>query len=517
MKRLISFQMIFCLLFMTAVPVYAASGTCEIFYFNECGVGPGGTASIRRSLINMGYSATRYADAHALSVRDTLNADKVFAIISHGVPGRVYCGAGSSLTDLPPGDGSSYNALRSWFSQNDFNNVLLAYYGSCYSAATDFACGNLVTSTTNYFGAKSAIGFYDEVDQETATYYEEQLFLHLRQGYTVGTADSLAKTYTYNHFGYYGDVDSAIISGNSNQKIFNESEASAAGVTVATTADMSKLNGLFGKVDNTYTKISPSIYEATTNMELDAFQDSNYLYLMCANTQMPRMIILMNDTNCPILGKVDSSKTATALVESFARTALPQLFNGNTFDSFCSVYGEGENKIYSVELWESLGNNFYSGNKVAAILSSRGVLKSFVFREETSYNEVGTITSTLSKDNKAISEEKAVDIACTAIRTTAEDLEEIANTSAQVAKNDAIFSDVVFMSANNGDLSVETYQIMVNNTDKQNITTYKEIKDGNACWVIKISNVPTNRFWSIGFTVTINAQTGSVISVSHTR
>jgi hypothetical protein len=88
-----------------------------------------------------------------------------------------------------------------------------AYYGACETAKTDNTYGNLLTYTTNTLGAATAIGFEESVSNNTATYFETELFDHLADGVTVSYSALLACLGTYAEFGYYGNVDSYIVSG----------------------------------------------------------------------------------------------------------------------------------------------------------------------------------------------------------------------------------------------------------------------------------------------------------------
>lgn len=205
----------------TFISVYAASGTCEVFYFTYSGsVGEGGSASIKSYLSNLGYSANRYANTHAYYVRRTMNNDKVFAIVSHGAPGRVFCKDEQTTVSANSVSSDSDNySLAANFGSNAFSGMKFAYYGACQTAKTDSTYGNLLTYTTGTLGAKCALGFDKSVMQTQATYYEKKLFQYLAGGYTVSKSNNLAQTATYNKYGSYGKIDSAVVKGNGNTKI----------------------------------------------------------------------------------------------------------------------------------------------------------------------------------------------------------------------------------------------------------------------------------------------------------
>ena len=225
MKRernyLIVFILAVCIVLSNVGKTYAASGTCEIYYFTyEGAVGEGGSASIQSYLGNVGYTVNRYADVHAYYVRRTMNSDKVFVIVAHGVPGRILCKDGITTLSASqvPTDDNNYS-LEAWFSANDLNGMLFAYYGACYSATTDSTYGNLLTYTTGTLGANCALGFSTSVSDTHATYYETCLFEALGNGDTVLVANNVAMTLTYFKYNSYGNINSAVISGNANISI----------------------------------------------------------------------------------------------------------------------------------------------------------------------------------------------------------------------------------------------------------------------------------------------------------
>lgn len=220
-KKLSVIFLVLSMVFLSVAPAYAASGTCEVFYFTYAGsVGAGGSEAIHSYLTELGYSSYRYADVHAYYVRRTMNQDKVFAIVSHGVPGRVVCKDGVTTMSAYAVDEDDNNySLAAWFGSGNLNGMLFAYYGGCQTALTDEKYGNLLSYTTDFLGASSAIGFSKSVYNSYATYYEEKLFQHLKRGYDVNTSNTLARAATYSKYGGYGNVDSAVIAGNVNTYI----------------------------------------------------------------------------------------------------------------------------------------------------------------------------------------------------------------------------------------------------------------------------------------------------------
>lgn len=116
-------------------------------------------------------------------------------------------------------DDDNYS-LETLFSSGDFDGMKFAYYGACYSARSDSSYGNLLSYTTGTLDADSALGFYNAVYDEQATYFEDKLFYRLCWGDTLSAARSYALTATYDEFGSYGEVDSSQTSGSSSTTIY---------------------------------------------------------------------------------------------------------------------------------------------------------------------------------------------------------------------------------------------------------------------------------------------------------
>lgn len=209
---------------ISGINVKAASGLAEIYWFTSTnnggsGVGAGGSAKIKEKLTDMGYSANRYKDIHAYYVRRTMNSDKVFAIVSHGAPGRLVCLSNTTISaKAVSSDGNNYS-MAAFFGANACSGMKFAYFGSCYSATTDSTYGNLTSYVTNTLGAKSALGFKKSVAQDQATYFEKKLFNQLAKGNTVAVSAADALLATYSQYGSAGNVDSYSISGNPNVTI----------------------------------------------------------------------------------------------------------------------------------------------------------------------------------------------------------------------------------------------------------------------------------------------------------
>lgn len=202
------------ILLVTSNISYAASGLSEIYWMSPpCGVGPGGTSSIQSSLAIAGYNAKRYQNTHAYYVRRTMDDDIVFAIVTHGSPGRVYCDNLTTMSGSAVVNDDYNYSLAAFFGSGDLYKMKFAYYGTCRSARTDPVYGNLPLYTTKNLSAKCALGFDEDILDAHATYFESELFKNLSDGEMVVVAANAAKAATFIYYSEYGYVDSYSIYG----------------------------------------------------------------------------------------------------------------------------------------------------------------------------------------------------------------------------------------------------------------------------------------------------------------
>lgn len=197
----------------------AANTLAEVYWYTDTsdggdGIGAGGSAHIKNKLEDMGYNAKRYKDVHAFYVRRTMNTDKVFVNISHGMPGRIVCLNDTTVSAKAVKSNDDNYSMAAYFSKDACSGMKFAYFGSCFSAKTDSNYGNLTTYITETLGAKSALGFTKAVSNGHAVYFEKQLFSQLYNGKTISSAASKAKSLTYDKYGSYGNIDSYKIAGN---------------------------------------------------------------------------------------------------------------------------------------------------------------------------------------------------------------------------------------------------------------------------------------------------------------
>ena len=129
------------------------------------------------------------------------------------------------------------------------------------------------------------------------------------------------------------------------------------------------------------------IHDSVFGYDVDAVQDNNYMYLFNADNKSLEAIAMMDVENAPILGEVTSKENAINIAKHFV-TKATNGFSVDNCDAFCSVVDNGNTQTFSIELWEKIADNFYTGNKVAVVLDSNGVLQSYVANTEVTSNNV---------------------------------------------------------------------------------------------------------------------------------
>jgi hypothetical protein len=261
-----------------------------------------------------------------------------------------------------------------------------------------------------------------------------------------------------------------------------------------------------------------SLYEDMFEEELITYQDDNYIYLFNDQGTNIEAVILADMPEEPLYSTISSSKQAEDTATEIVSKAYPDFFDYE-YEITSREAGE-ENKTYTVELKEKYDDNFYTGNKVAVIITSDGYLDSMVSRITEQPN------STRDQKVELIDENTALDNAYDALEAVVQSLEtkenrfNLANTK---ANDSAIVSDAGLLGVTEMEKDVKTvetqpYEIMLEDKEGQAVDTYKEVNNGVVEWVVNISNVATNRFWGdINFIVNINANTGDVDSVTYTR
>lgn len=259
-----------------------------------------------------------------------------------------------------------------------------------------------------------------------------------------------------------------------------------------------------------------SLYKEAFAEELIAVGKDSYVYLFTEELNV-KAILLTDEANQQVIGEITSEDTAITAVKEYANKVMPDFFEVYDCDVLSSAYGEGNAAFYSIELWQKISDSFYTGNKIAVIVNADGTLQSFVSVNSDLSDAVMTYAN-----EDSLSEEAAIGVAYDALTDTVEQLEKEVNVSYAVSPEktgtDIIISDFgEEVDLTNLNAELPKYEIMIENTADHEVVTYREIKDGSICWVVKISNVETSRVWDMGFEVTVDAQSGNVLSVSNTR
>lgn len=262
--------------------------------------------------------------------------------------------------------------------------------------------------------------------------------------------------------------------------------------------------------------ISDELYEEAFEEELVAVGKGSYVYLFTEELDV-KAILLMGKSNQQIIGAANSENTAVATVKEYAHKVIPEFFETYDCDVFSSFNGEGNTAFYTVELWQKISDRFYTGNKIAAIVNKDGSLQTFVVANSDSNDAI-----MLSANEDMLTEEAVIEIAYDALVNPVEQLEKEFGITNAVAPEktgtDIIISDFgEEVNLTNPNAELPEYKIMIDDTADHEVVTYKEIKNGCICWIVKINNVKTSRVWDMGFEVTVDGQSGNVLSIDYTR
>ena len=257
-----------------------------------------------------------------------------------------------------------------------------------------------------------------------------------------------------------------------------------------------------------------AVYEDAFNTELFSVKSDNYVYLFDEKTLAPKAILLMDESNVSPAKKIGSEEEATVFSKDVIEAVFPDYVISD-FDVKLSSYGQEGNEFYSIEFLEKISENLYSGAKISIIVTAEGVLESVVYVEGNSYSAKINEKNTVAK--KTIDGQKAIGMAYDAISAKAEGLKRAENHSVRTADNTS--TDIIITDS--GEIAekveIDAYEIFTENRKAHDVTAYQETANDTIVWVIKIENIATNRVWSVGFMVRIDAVTGDVISVYNTR
>ena len=259
--------------------------------------------------------------------------------------------------------------------------------------------------------------------------------------------------------------------------------------------------------------IDSAIYEEALSEPLIALKSGGYVYLLEAKSYDLKAIVIQEDTNEKLVDQMDSIASAEKAAVAFAQRVTPDFFK--YYDVFCTEYGEDIYDIYSVEIWEKVNEEIYTGNKIAMIVRPDGTLNSYVsvkgypLDKDADYSRIPIIT-----------EQEAIEIAYSSLKDTVYELENKEwNDSNTIEKviNEPIISDSGELIEEDLEEKLPAYEIYLDDKNSHSVDIYKQINNGSILYYITIKNVKTNRIWDMGFYVVVDAVSGEVVSVDYTR
>ncbi len=177
----------------------------------------------------IGYTGYSSTNSLAYYAHTYLKNDAIFFFNGHGITytdnvngGGIEFGGdsvilGKAFSNYPINKTKYY---ISSYLNDELDNVLLAFYLACYSAAESDHHGNLVQKTVEK-GADTCIGFQGSIIESKSCRWSEQFWEYLKNGETIADAADDAKNdcYWQYPFGYHG-IDAYILgvetAGNSN-------------------------------------------------------------------------------------------------------------------------------------------------------------------------------------------------------------------------------------------------------------------------------------------------------------
>jgi hypothetical protein len=258
-----------------------------------------------------------------------------------------------------------------------------------------------------------------------------------------------------------------------------------------------------------------SALQADFGSGLNAAENENYVLMYHGNDATLRVLLLKQNPIEPMFAYITNETEAVDTIVTFVSEANPDFFASDNYDVIIQESGNDVYPKYTVELWEKIGESFYSGNKIAALIGKDGNLISYIAKESTAKRTEAVNTEAL------ISENEAIDLAYGSLIPFVASLEQQEQSTAgdSVEKNgsDVIMSDTGEIVDTSQTVPKEAYDIMLEDTAEQSVVAYRELNKNGVLWVIKISHVITNREWAMGFVVAVNAETGSIDYIWHTR
>lgn len=253
------------------------------------------------------------------------------------------------------------------------------------------------------------------------------------------------------------------------------------------------------------------LYEEMMNKTLISYKSDSYVYLYDENSLELQAIILIDKFNGASSEKINSNENAIDYARSIISAAYPNIVLED-YDVTCSSYGFDEtNTIYSIELLEKVSDDIYGGKRISVIVTSDGVLESFLCLN------TGIPDSEIESFEELISEDEAISIAYDAVSLEIDKMLTFEYEDVEPPKTgtDEMVSDSGYVMSETE--VVEPYEIYINETINHEIYSHKECLEDTIVWVVRIENISTNRIWQACFEVRINATSGEVLSVDTTR
>ena len=136
---------------------------------------------------NMKYSGSVYENNTASTAYGAMIGTSIFCVINHANAGYIsfskpVSGSSTVETTYLYGSSSSHPSVSQYITNTRLSEMELAIYAGCYSGNTSSGGSNLVDATLSA-GAKSCIGFGDEILISYTHLWIEQFFKYCRDGY----------------------------------------------------------------------------------------------------------------------------------------------------------------------------------------------------------------------------------------------------------------------------------------------------------------------------------------------
>lgn len=173
-------------------------------------------AYVNWRLGTIGYDSRAYNNCSAYYTRRTMGDDAVFVGFSHGAPGRLVCydtsGYSTYLSANSTTDDSAYSLENRFNNTGELRDLKFAAFFGCETGATDPTYGNLLSKCTEY-GVDCVVGFSTSVNKPCADLFVHNFMYYMSTGHTVYRARERAMDDVAVAYGWYGGVESLVISG----------------------------------------------------------------------------------------------------------------------------------------------------------------------------------------------------------------------------------------------------------------------------------------------------------------